>query len=34
MNMLFKGSDIAAQVAHQTLMEVRDAMGINYRSYF
>ena len=33
MHMLFKGSDVASTVAHQTLVEVRDAMGINYRRY-
>jgi tryptophanyl-tRNA synthetase len=32
MEMLFKGSDIASQIAHQTLTQVRQAMGINYRS--
>jgi tryptophanyl-tRNA synthetase len=31
MNMLFKGSEIAAGVADQTLTEARGAMGINYR---
>lgn len=31
MDILFKGSEAAAKVAHQTLMEVRDAMGIDYR---
>ena len=30
LKMLFKGSEIAAGVAHQTLKEVRDAMGIDY----
>jgi hypothetical protein len=29
--MLFKGSEIAAGVADQTLIEARSAMGINYR---
>ncbi|MBF8262394.1 MAG: tRPS [Parachlamydiales bacterium] len=31
MQILFKGSDAAAQVAQQTLQEVRGAMGIDYR---
>jgi tryptophanyl-tRNA synthetase len=30
MNIVFKGSELAAKTAHQTLVEVRDAMGINY----
>lgn len=31
MNILFKGTDKAREVAHQTMDEVREAMGINYR---
>jgi tryptophanyl-tRNA synthetase len=30
MKILFKGTEVASKVAHQTLVEVRDAMGINY----
>jgi len=30
MKILFKGTEVASTVAHQTLVEVRDAMGINY----
>lgn len=31
MRILFKGTEVANEVAHQTLMEVRQAMGIDYK---
>lgn len=31
MRIIFQGTDVAANVAHKTLMEVRKAMGIDYR---
>lgn len=34
MDLLFKGTDVANKIAHQTLSEVRSAMGIDYRSMF
>lgn len=33
MNILWKGTEVASQVANQTLIEVRDAMGINYYKF-
>ena len=34
MDLLFKGTEKANEIAHQTLAEVRSAMGINYRHCF
>lgn len=32
LNMIFQGTEVAKGVAHQTLMEVRKAMGIDYKA--